>query len=80
MENNKEQVNHPSHYNAYPKETIDMMIAIYGKEKVAVFCEINAFKYRMRLGKKDDFKQDLAKERWYLDKASELRLSHNQCK
>lgn len=36
---------------------------------------MTAFKYRMRLGTKPDnpMDQDLAKERWYLAKAKELR-------
>ena len=28
----KEMVNHPSHYNQYPKETIDMMVDIFGRD------------------------------------------------
>ena len=71
--NEPNSVNHPEHYNAYPREVIDMMIDIWGKEKVAVFCEINAFKYRMRAGLKDDIHEDLSKELWYLTKAKELR-------
>lgn len=67
-----EQVNHPSHYNSYPIEVIDMMIGIWGKEATKLFCEMNAFKYRMRLGLKDDMEQDLKKEQWYLNKAKEL--------
>lgn len=63
----------PDHYKSYSVETIDMMIAIYGKEKVAVHCELTAFKYRQRLGKKDSIEQDMKKEKWYLDKAKELR-------
>ena len=63
----------PSHYKSYSVETIDMMIAIWGKEKVAIHCELTAFKYRMRLGKKDGFEQDRLKEQWYLDKAKQLR-------
>ena len=42
----------PNHYKGYSKETIEMMVAIYGAEKVATYCECNAFKYRMRMGKK----------------------------
>lgn len=70
-----EQVNHPNHYNNYSVEVIDMMIRIYGKEKVADWCELNAFKYRLRMGNKENnpIEQDLAKERWYLNKAKELR-------
>lgn len=65
-------VNHPKHYKKYPVETIDMMEAIWGKEKVAIYCLLNAFKYRMRMGMKDDIKQDMAKEEWYLNKYKEL--------
>lgn len=68
----KEMVNHPSHYNQYPIETIDMMVAIFGKEAARQWCVMTAFKYRMRLGHKDDINQDLAKEQWYLNKAKEL--------
>ncbi len=70
--NNKEMVNHPSHYNNYPIEVIDMMMAIWGKDATKLWCEMTAFKYRMRVGLKDDIKQDLAKEQWYLNKANEL--------
>jgi hypothetical protein len=70
-----EHVEHPNHYNHYSCETIDMMVAIWGKEKVADWCEITAFKYRMRMGTKPDnsIEQDLKKEQWYLNKAKELR-------
>ena len=70
--NQPDNVNHPSHYTQYPVEVIEMMVRIWGKEKVATFCEINAFKYRMRAGHKDNVGQDLAKEAWYLGKAKEL--------
>jgi hypothetical protein len=70
-----EYVNHPAHYNNYSMEVIDMMEKIYGIESTALFCEMNAFKYRMRMGTKpdNDITQDLKKEKWYLDKAKELR-------
>ena len=67
-----EQVNHPKHYNTYPIETIIMMEKLFGQEQTKTFCLLSAFKYRMRLGKKDDFKQDLKKEKWYLDYYSKL--------
>ena len=71
-----ENVEHPRHYNHYSSETIDMMVSIWGKEKVADWCEITAFKYRMRMGTKpnNSIEQDLKKEQWYLNKAKELRL------
>ena len=65
----------PSHYKGYTFEAIEMMIRIYGADKVATYCEINAIKYRFRMGKKqgESIADDLAKEKWYLDKANELR-------
>ena len=69
----KEQVNSPKHYNTYEIETIEMMERLWGIDKTITFCILNAYKYRMRLGKKDDVNQDLRKEQWYLNKAEELR-------
>lgn len=68
-----EEVNHPERYNKYPIEVIDMMEAIWGKENMIIFCEITAFKYRMRVGHKDTINTDLAKEFWYLNKAKQLK-------
>lgn len=69
-----EHVNHPQHYNNYDKEVIDMMIDIWGPKETAIFCKLNAFKYRMRMGTKPDnnISQDLNKEKWYLNKYHEL--------
>ena len=50
-----------------------MMEGIYGREATALFCEMNAFKYRMRAGRKDDLQKDLGKEDWYLKRAASLR-------
>lgn len=70
-----EMVNHPTHYNNYDKEVIEMMIDIWGPEETAIFCKLNAFKYRLRMGTKpdNDIKQDLNKEKWYLKKFHELK-------
>lgn len=68
-----DMVNQPPHYKEYSVEVIDMMAAIWGPDKVADYCEINAFKYRMRAGKKIDLTEDLEKESWYLEKAKQLR-------
>lgn len=67
-------VNHPKHYTQYPIEVIDMMLAIWGKEKVINYCILNAFKYRMRAGNKDSLVNDFSKEQWYLNKAKELKI------
>lgn len=69
-----EYVNHPSHYNLYDVEVVDMMRRIWGSEKTAIWCELNAFKYRMRMGLKpnSDLNEDFRKEQWYLAKAKEI--------
>lgn len=74
-----EYVNHPSHYNNYRMETIDMMLKLWGPENTATFCEMNAYKYRMRLGLKPEnpIDQDLEKEKWYLNKAKSIRKEYN---
>lgn len=67
-------VNHPSHYNNYSVEVLEMMRRIWGDEKVAIFCELNAFKYRMRMGLKEGnpTEQDLSKEKFYLEYMKKL--------
>lgn len=67
-----DNINNPSHYTQYPIEVFDMMLSIFGREKLIDYCYINAFKYRMRAGLKDNLQQDLLKEQWYLNKAKEL--------
>ena len=66
-------VKSPSHYNQYSIETIDIMERTFGTRRTIEWCEMTAFKYRMRMGHKDDINQDFAKEEWYLKKAEELR-------
>ena len=70
-----EMVNHPSHYNLYDIEAIEMIERIWGAENAALWCEITAFKYRMRMGTKPDnsIEQDIKKEQWYLNKSKEIR-------
>lgn len=70
-----EMVNHPSHYNNYDKEVIDMIERIWGTYLAAIWCEITAFKYRMRMGTKptSSISEDIEKETWYLNKMRELK-------
>lgn len=70
-----EMVNHPTHYNQYDIEVIDMIIKIWGPEAAALWCDITAFKYRMRMGTKPDnsIEQDIKKEQWYLNKSKEIK-------
>lgn len=72
MNNNKEMVNSPSHYNQGNIECIDAMVSAFGEYSTAEFCKINAFKYLWRLGHKDDETQEIGKIKWYLDKYLEL--------
>jgi hypothetical protein len=55
------------HYNTERLNSAIKMEAIWGTHAMMVFCEINAFKYRERLGKKDGASpaQDLVKAEWY---------------
>jgi hypothetical protein len=66
-------INHPEHYKGQSIETFDMMLRIYGRPNMIAYCEINAFKYRMRAGLKGDALTDLAKANWYENKARCLR-------
>lgn len=67
----------PNHYKQFSKETIDMMIAIWEINAVILYCEMTAFKYKIRMGDKIDqpVERDLGKSRWYLNKANELKES-----
>lgn len=72
----------PDHYksSSSSKEVIDMMIDIWGIEAVMLHCEITAFKYRMRIGKKpgQSIENELNKALWYENKAKELRNRLNK--
>ena len=63
------------HYRQFPIETIELMARIWGRRAAARWCEMTAFKYRMRLGQKPTttVEKDIEKEKWYLDKAKQLR-------
>ena len=65
----------PDHYKNGDKEVYQEMIEIWGKEAFIKHCEITAFKYLKRLGKKpnNSISQDLQKAQWYLNKANELQ-------
>ena len=61
--NDKEMVNHPSHYNRGKYEAIDVI-----EHWQMNFNLGNALKYLSRAGHKDDIIQDLKKARWYIDR------------
>lgn len=67
-----DNVNHPAHYNAPGrKECIVEMLEIFGSEKVQIFCELNAYKYKYRHEMKNG-QEDLDKAAWYEAKQAEL--------
>lgn len=59
----REQVNHPKHYNAHPSGIEAIVICEHMN-----FCIGNAMKYLWRAGNKGDALEDLKKARWYLDR------------
>ena len=77
-ESQKEMVNHPPHYKNNKYECIDVMLDIFGKEKVLAFCELNAFKYQWRANFKGTDIQDKKKTEWYLNKYIELKENKNE--
>lgn len=73
-----DNVNHPAHYETGKFECIDVMVEVFGAEKVAAFCECNAFKYLYRCENKHETPQEDWKEaRWYINKALELTGAGN---
>ena len=66
----KEAVNHPSHYQG-KYECIDMMIVMFGVEAVKHFCMCNSFKYRFRAEQKNGA-EDIRKAEWYENMMMEL--------
>lgn len=72
-------VNHPPHYRQFSIEVIEMMNRIWGSEHTAIYCEMNAFKYKLRAGDKPGSSavQDYNKAAWYLNEAKELREINN---
>lgn len=62
------------YYRAFPIETIELMERVWGATATKQWCEMTAFKYRMRVGFKPSapIEVDLKKEKWYLEKAKEI--------
>lgn len=56
----------PDHYKAGKLQTIEQMMIVFGPNKVASFCEVNAFKYHARAGLKGDDVMDHKKADWYM--------------
>lgn len=69
----------PAHYKDGDKEVWEMMIDIYGLDAYLNFCLLNAFKYRMRAGKKHgaEYSDDIKKAIWYETQAKKLKNESN---
>lgn len=67
-------VTHPSHYTQGGIECIQAMEAAFGKEAVATWSKLNAFKYIWRAVHKNGM-EDIDKAIWYLNKYKELMSS-----
>lgn len=72
---NYESVDSPKHYNLYDTEVVKMMELIFGPEKTANWAQLNAFKYRMRMGLKPTapMEEDFKKEQKCLKIYNELK-------
>lgn len=77
-QNRKDPIN-PSHYTGGGIEVWEMMVKLFGEEDFCTYCEINAFKYRMRAGKKEgnSAEQDIKKALWYEGKLEEIKRKNN---
>lgn len=72
VQEQKEKVDHPDHYNQLgKKECIEQMYDDYGDAITGIFCYTNAYKYLYRAGCKDgeSKEEDMAKAKWYIDYA-----------
>ncbi len=63
-DNDKDMVNHPSHYE-HGIECIDEMILLFGIVETMSFCKLNSHKYRKRALDKGG-REDLDKSDWYM--------------
>ena len=61
-----DNVNHPSHYGVGGYECEKVMEAIFGKDEVATWSKLNAFKHLWRCNHKNALKEDIEKADWYL--------------
>ena len=65
MKENKENVNHPDHYQSCSIECIQNMMIAFGEDYTLMWCLITAYKYIYRYKFKNGI-EDLKKAEWYL--------------
>ena len=72
-----DSVNHPKHYEGHTSiECIDNMRLLFGNQRVAEYCMLNAYKYLSRHEYKNGL-EDLKKAKWYLDYAESMNLIYD---
>ena len=69
---NYDEKGNATHYKGRRIDLIRMIEHIWGTEALMIFCEINEFKYRMRMGKKNPIDQEMVKAEWYAKMAKFL--------
>jgi len=71
-----EYVESPEHYiQDDGRQTWEHMVDKWGEEKTALWCEMTAYKYKDRIGRKpgEDVEREQGKIDWYENRAKELR-------
>ncbi len=76
-----DNINHPNHYEGHTSiEYIDNMRLIFGNQRVAEYCMLNAYKYLSKYLSRHKYKnglEDLKKAKWYLDYAESMNLIYD---
>lgn len=67
----------PHYNNGVFEEVLEMMKKLFPIQEVLAFCKLNAFKYRMRLGYKDDAQKDIQKALQYEEIFRKLKQEYN---
>ena len=70
-----DSVSHPDHYKTHDKECIIEMYILFGLDNFIAFCQMNAWKYRYRAGRKigNAYDYDNAKADRYIEYAARAR-------
>jgi hypothetical protein len=68
------------HYNDNRIDLETIFIKVWGLEAYMIFCEMNAMKYRYRIGKKNSSEEELKKINWYENRAKEILKQINNGK
>lgn len=71
-ENEYDKDGNAKHYDKNRVNVIELLERSYGTENIMIFCEMNALKYRLRIGNKksQEIEMELKKIEWY-EKAAE---------